>query len=211
MIEKLFIPQNLAQLLNDNGFNEPCLAFYTKHPIQNDVPNQYTKIEADKLVMVFQGIHYFGETVYVEDINTTNSKETFQLPAPTYQQVLDWLEEKGIYINLFDEFNKWILMIHYYDKDGNKKEIWKYKGTYDNKYEALNIGIEKSLNVVLKEKNGEKDLNPQLRDKPCPNCNEMAKECACMRNLCMYCNEPIGNITFTVCDKCWNNGFPPKI
>jgi len=36
----------------------------------------------------------------------------------------------------------------------------------------------------------------------CPNCGEHNKECACMRNLCVLCDEPVGNINFTLCKKC---------
>ena len=39
---------------------------------------------------------------------------------------------------------------------------------------------------------------------PCPNCKETIEECACMRNKCNKCGKPIGNITFSVCDACWN-------
>ncbi len=38
----------------------------------------------------------------------------------------------------------------------------------------------------------------------CPNCKENKKKCACMRNKCIRCGKPVGNITFTVCDKCWD-------
>ena len=38
----------------------------------------------------------------------------------------------------------------------------------------------------------------------CPNCKETTKECACMRNKCIKCGQPVGNITFTVCDDCWD-------
>jgi hypothetical protein len=37
----------------------------------------------------------------------------------------------------------------------------------------------------------------------CPNCKESTVECACMRNKCLRCGGSVGNITFTVCDKCW--------
>jgi len=41
------------------------------------------------------------------------------------------------------------------------------------------------------------------RETPCENCKEDTIECACMRNKCIKCGESVGNITFTVCDKCW--------
>lgn len=43
-----------------------------------------------------------------------------------------------------------------------------------------------------------------LEQIPCPNCKETKLECACMRNKCIRCQKPVGNITFTVCDECWD-------
>ena len=40
--------------------------------------------------------------------------------------------------------------------------------------------------------------------KPCPNCRETEQPCACIRNKCIKCGEPVGNVTFTYCDKCWD-------
>jgi hypothetical protein len=42
----------------------------------------------------------------------------------------------------------------------------------------------------------------------CPNCKERKVVCACLRNTCFQCGKPVGNITFTVCDECWNK--PPN-
>lgn len=41
------------------------------------------------------------------------------------------------------------------------------------------------------------------KDEPCANCKEIGDNCACMRNKCIRCGNPVGNITFTVCDDCW--------
>lgn len=46
--------------------------------------------------------------------------------------------------------------------------------------------------------------------KPCPNCGETNTRCACMRNICIECGKPVGNITFSVCDDCWDKAFPPN-
>lgn len=42
----------------------------------------------------------------------------------------------------------------------------------------------------------------------CPNCNEKIDQCACMRNKCVRCGESVGNITFTICDDCWEKEHP---
>lgn len=38
----------------------------------------------------------------------------------------------------------------------------------------------------------------------CPNCKERKVACACLINTCIRCGNPVGNITFTVCDECWH-------
>lgn len=53
-----------------------------------------------------------------------------------------------------------------------------------------------------------KSLDKQTE--PCPNCKETVEQCACMRNICHKCEKPVGNITFTICDDCWDIEFPPK-
>lgn len=45
---------------------------------------------------------------------------------------------------------------------------------------------------------------------PCANCKEMVSECACMRNKCLKCGNPVGNITFTACDPCFENASLKK-
>ena len=42
----------------------------------------------------------------------------------------------------------------------------------------------------------------------CPNCKERKVVCACLRNTCFQCGKPVGNITFTACDECWDK--PPN-
>jgi hypothetical protein len=41
---------------------------------------------------------------------------------------------------------------------------------------------------------------------PCPNCGKetVNQECDCLKNICIKCGKPVGNITFTVCDECWD-------
>lgn len=44
----------------------------------------------------------------------------------------------------------------------------------------------------------------------CPNCKESQPPCKCLRNICMRCGESVGNITFTVCDDCWDIEHPAQ-
>ena len=39
----------------------------------------------------------------------------------------------------------------------------------------------------------------------CPNCKKPNDgNCDCMKNICIKCGKPVGNITFSVCDNCWD-------
>jgi len=57
--------------------------------------------------------------------------------------------------------------------------------------------------------NAVREFGTKLATEPCANCKETVKECACMRNICHKCQKPVGNITFTICDECWDIEFPP--
>lgn len=48
------------------------------------------------------------------------------------------------------------------------------------------------------------------RVRTCPNCGEEVYHCGCKRNKCKDCGQPVGNITFTVCDKCWDKMIEDK-
>lgn len=59
----------------------------------------------------------------------------------------------------------------------------------------------KAIENVVSE--AERRMKPSVST--CKNCNEPDNgNCACMRNKCKMCGAPVGNVTFTYCDKCWN-------
>jgi hypothetical protein len=41
----------------------------------------------------------------------------------------------------------------------------------------------------------------------CRNCKEDIQPCKCFRNKCVDCGKPVGNITFTACDSCWDKKY----
>jgi hypothetical protein len=49
-----------------------------------------------------------------------------------------------------------------------------------------------------------------MTNKKCSNCGETRKKCACMRNICVDCGKPVGNITFTACDDCFDKAYSEK-
>jgi len=67
-----------------------------------------------------------------------------------------------------------------------------------------------SKQETIKKESSKPDGYTLLATEPCANCKETVKECACMRNICHKCQKPVGNITFTICDECWDIEFPPK-
>lgn len=115
-MKHLFVPFEIARQLKDKGFNEECLAYWNADP--------FLKSPAFNIAKPF--VHEWC------------------LPAPLYQQVIDWLREKHeIYISVNPSNG---IMI-FNRKSENK---WPYDGT-DKKfsyYEALNEAIKKAIELV---------------------------------------------------------------
>ncbi len=65
----------------------------------------------------------------------------------------------------------------------------------------------------MSEKQNNQEENKALKiggvSSICPNCKEIIHtdhtECACLRNKCVRCKNPVGNITFSLCDYCWQH------
>ena len=70
--------------------------------------------------------------------------------------------------------------------------------------------MHKSRESLDKQQEAQMGYDQLLATEPCPNCKETVEQCACMRNICHKCGKPVGNITFTICDECWDIKFPPK-
>ncbi len=48
------------------------------------------------------------------------------------------------------------------------------------------------------------NVNTALSDLfECPKCHETNAECRCLRGKCDICGKPLGKITYTFCDECW--------
>lgn len=43
-----------------------------------------------------------------------------------------------------------------------------------------------------------------IKKEPCANCKENNVVCKCIKNICFKCGYSVGNITFSVCDDCWD-------
>ena len=50
------------------------------------------------------------------------------------------------------------------------------------------------------------NVNTALSDLfECPKCHETNAECRCLRGKCDICGKPLGKITYTFCDECWES------
>lgn len=126
MEEKYFVPFETAKQLKEKGYDE-----------ENDY------VYADFGAGI--GLNYADFELYVfknrnSDITAEDSEKC---TAPTYHEVIDWLEGKGITIVLDCWFDckKWSCMVR---MDGNIVDI-PYQ---DTREEALNVAILKALEML---------------------------------------------------------------
>ena len=61
------------------------------------------------------------------------------------------------------------------------------------------------LEVMTEQIGKLRSLVDHLPEHECTQCHETNDPCACMRNKCVRCGKPVGNVTFTLCDDCWEN------
>lgn len=106
--------------------------------------------------------------------------------------VMKWTS-KGT--NIVASFTVKYEMITYLKKIESRKvlQVWRTVGNTD---------VKEVTETIMEEV--EKELAEDEIEK-CSNCHEpLNSECACMRNRCIKCEGPVGNITFSYCDKCWD-------
>jgi hypothetical protein len=69
--------------------------------------------------------------------------------AATQTSLAKWLRETHrIHVTVFDEFEVYLTLISYYDKDNAKTEVWKHKGPYFKFEEAMEHGLFNALNII---------------------------------------------------------------
>lgn len=133
-MKHLFVSYEIAKMLKEKGFNEPCLTSYNNECNLCSVWNLSDEdIEEEELMEDTQ------ESLYCK--NSTNEND--YITAPLYQQVVDWFREKhGLSI--------WVepatLSYRYYIlSDDNKWEGFKEPKGY---YEALTKAIEEAIKLI---------------------------------------------------------------
>lgn len=127
MDKKFFVPFETALLLKEKGYNGICDYYYAP----------------DKQL-------YFGVTRVSND--TLDYENNGTVAAPTYHEVVDWLEGKGIYVSAF-------LCIGETNKEDTYKIWWKSfidippyeeqsSAVCSTREEALNESILKALEIL---------------------------------------------------------------
>lgn len=114
MNKKFIVPFDTARQLREKGYDVDCYSYYTQN----------------------------GKLYH--DTFTLNNKwiRMGRFLAPTYHEVVDWLEEKGIYIciEVLLEKRGEFVFSSYIDWIGNINQET-HVGTYPTREEALNAGI----------------------------------------------------------------------
>jgi hypothetical protein len=121
-MNKLFISPELAKILKESGFDEPCLAFKD-----------------------------FDYELEIGDITKNSSWSSEIVSVPLYQQVTDWLrDEHGIIIVvmpfLMQDNSITYEYTNYTDKE--QDEMDHGDGPYEDYYDALNAAIKSALSCI---------------------------------------------------------------
>ena len=135
-MEKLFIPYELAVISKEKGFDEFCFGFYNCISM-----NTYGK----------HNLRYFKDSNFY-------SNSTFhpaQVCAPTYQQIVDWFEEKykiEIYCPNYYKNSKGYKPEYECRINGNQLSN-EYNSSssvvlFETKKEALNKAIEEAFKLI---------------------------------------------------------------
>jgi len=76
-MKNLFIPYKLAVIAKEKGFNEKCFGFWAGNP----------------------NVENYNWHLNITENNWHNHKNnTTAIVSPLYQQILDWLEQRGVFI-----------------------------------------------------------------------------------------------------------------
>lgn len=161
-MKEQFVPYEIAKQLKQKGFNEYCLGLYQKnkkliYAKPNNVWNNFWT--DDELTGKITKPGNLTSTWKQEEIDEERKKgNTFEscvgYAAPLWQQVEDWLFDKGFRVMDTYYLNKkdWGYMVFPNSLSG--KEFMLYMKDHDNKthfktkYEALQAAIEHALTLI---------------------------------------------------------------
>lgn len=137
------VSEETARLAKDLGFDEQT-EFYLNEKGKLDSIDRYRKVfwsrnSSIKLCSKITVLSLFRDLSLMVTLPLKSSLQT-------------WIRKTfGYHISVYEEFGNYILLIHFYDKYGNKNEIWKHKGPHLSHEKALETGLFESLKLI---KNG---------------------------------------------------------
>lgn len=120
MKSKFLVPFETAQLLKEKGYNSLCDCYY----------------EPDKEL-------YLGILV-----SNMDYEDCGNCSAPTYHEVVDWLEGKGLCITCGEPLVKQFASQYTATVLNNNTNEWCMCGIYPTREETLNVGILKALEML---------------------------------------------------------------
>lgn len=158
-MKHLFIPYELAKLAKEKGFNEPCMYAYC----EQGGWNKYSRSREPIIFVLKTDGNPFGQFFQGKNWNRViepNTKSKVHCSAPLYQQIIDWLDSKGLHIDITPEFYRdginWNWQIFWY-LPKEKQTIDKFYGgtamygdnnEYPTRIEAVNKAIEEALKLI---------------------------------------------------------------
>jgi len=141
-MKDLFVPHEIAKQLKEKGFDDPCIAEYVNGFLINHM--QFTVEDEDK--------HSDWSTYTNSSTNWTQTKDRIVYSAPTHQQVINWLDKKGIVIQIqIDRTTepKYCFEVFKYEHFGNyEKHEPSEWFLYRNRTEATNVSINEALKLI---------------------------------------------------------------
>lgn len=123
MNKKFFVPFNTAKLLKEKGYNGICYYYYAP----------------DKQL-------YFGVTRVSND--TLDYENNGTIAAPTYHEVVDWLEGKGIYITCYAPLSKPVGRYAISVFNSNTNDWGMCREIYPTRHAAIHAAIIKALEML---------------------------------------------------------------
>jgi hypothetical protein len=136
-MENLFVSYEITKLLKEKGFNEPCIAYHRE------------------LIGSKEPIFYINSNNGKPFVNSELGDNKYNMVAvPMFQQVIDWLEIKGVSIWAFPVYRGEniaffkVNMAKFYTEIDTEELFGVLNDTFNTKKEALNKSIEEALKLI---------------------------------------------------------------
>ena len=130
-MKRQFCSYEIALKLKELGFDEECIAVYTKY-------NNNSKTE------LFPKLQDFSKGYFNTAINSYYEKEKIKvICAPLWQQVIDWFDTKGIFITIRPYYHSTIMKYGWILDHGKLLT----GGNFNSRYEATENAIIEAIKL----------------------------------------------------------------